>query len=53
MHRFLTYLIIGLVATAAAGPVVISVAHALVPLACVVGLVAALLRGVWFFTNRW
>jgi membrane associated rhomboid family serine protease len=46
-------LLIGLVALVAAGPTLVGVIHALVPLVIATGVVAGLLRVAWFFTNRW
>ncbi len=53
MNRFLIMSIIGLAVLSVAGPVVVSILHAAVPLVLVGGAVALLLRSVWFFTNRW
>lgn len=53
MARFLILSIIGLAVLSAAGPVLIALFKAAVPLILVVGAVVLLLRGVWFFTNRW
>ncbi len=36
-----------------AGPTVVALAHALVPLVLVTGAVVATVRLVWFYTNRW
>jgi hypothetical protein len=46
-------LAVGLVALVAAGPTLVSLAEALVPLVLVVGVVVAVLRVVWFYTRRW
>ena len=53
MTRFLILAIVGLVVLSAAGPAIVALAHAAVPLVLVVGIVILVLRGVWFFTNRW
>ena len=43
--------IVGLAALAAAGPVLIRLVGALVPLVLVVGVVVAVLRAVWWMTG--
>ncbi len=43
---------VGLVAIAAVGPALARLVSALVPLVLVVGVVAAVLRTVWFYTRR-
>lgn len=53
MTTFLFLFIVGLAVLSAAGPVLVSILHAAVPLVLIGGTVALLLRGVWFFTNRW
>lgn len=53
MTRFLILSIIGLAVLSAAGPVLVTLLNAAVPLVLVAGAVALLVRGVWFFTNRW
>ena len=47
----LAILILGLVALAAVGPRIAQIINALVPLVLVVGIVAAVLRAVWFYTR--
>jgi hypothetical protein len=47
----LAILILGLVALGAVGPRVAQIINALVPLVLVVGIVAAVLRAVWFYTR--
>lgn len=47
----LVLLIVALCAVIAAGPTIVALAHALVPFVLVVGLVVAVLRLVWHFTN--
>ena len=37
----------------AAGPTIVALAHAAVPLVLVVGLVVILARLAWYFTGRW
>jgi hypothetical protein len=44
-------IVVGLVALAAAGPILARLIHALVPLVLVVGIVIAVLRLVWFYTR--
>ncbi len=46
-------LIVGLVAIVAAGPTLIALLHAAVPLVIVGGIVAVVLRVVWHYTNRY
>jgi hypothetical protein len=43
--------LMGLIALIAAGPILVGLAHSLVPLVLVVGIVSAVLRAVWFFTR--
>jgi hypothetical protein len=47
----LAILILGLVALGAVGPRIAAIIGALVPLVLVVGVVAAVLRAVWFYTR--
>jgi hypothetical protein len=53
MTRFLVIAIVGLAALTAAGPTVVALAHAAVPLIIAGGVVTLLVRAVWYFTNRW
>lgn len=46
-----TVAVVGLVVLVAAGPTVVAVLHALVPLVLVLGIIAALGRAVWFYTR--
>ena len=48
----LALVVAGLVALAAVGPALARLISALVPLVLVVGVVAAVLRVVWFHTRR-
>jgi hypothetical protein len=45
------WLVIGLVVLAAAAPILLRLAHTLVPLVLVAGVVVAVLRLVWFYTR--
>jgi hypothetical protein len=45
--------LLGLVVLTAAGPILIRLMNALVPLVIVVGLVTALLQAILYFTRRW
>jgi len=47
----LAILILGLVALAAVGPRIAQIINALVPLVLVVGIVATVVRAVWFYTR--
>ena len=47
----LAVLILGLVALGAVGPRIAQIINAMVPLVLVVGIVAAVLRAVWFYTR--
>ena len=49
----LAIMILGLAALAVASPALARLTSALVPLVLVVGVVAAVLRLVWFHTRRW
>jgi hypothetical protein len=49
----LTLLMVGLVALVAAGPTLVALVNALVPLVLVIGVVVGLLRALFFFTSRW
>jgi hypothetical protein len=53
LFGLLTLLLVGLVALVAAGPTVVAILHALVPLTLVVAVAVAFIRAVFFFTNRW
>ncbi len=53
MTRFLVIAIVGLAVLTAAGPTLVALAHAAVPLIIAGGAVAIVMRAVWFFTNRW
>jgi hypothetical protein len=56
MNRLLLYLIVGVVALTilvAAGPTLVSLAHAALPLVIAGGVVAVVLRLVFFHTRRW
>lgn len=53
MTRFLVLSILGLAVLSAAGPILVAIFNAAVPLVLVAGAVALLVRGTWFFTNRW
>jgi hypothetical protein len=44
-------LTLGLVALGAVGPRIAQIINALVPLVLVIGIVAAVLRAVWFYTR--
>jgi hypothetical protein len=43
--------VVGLVVLIAAGPTIIAVMHALVPLVAVAGVIGLLARAVWFYTR--
>jgi hypothetical protein len=45
--------VVGLAVLAAAGTTLIRLAHALVPVVLVGGIVAGVLRVLWFYTRRW
>jgi len=45
--------LVGLVALTAAGPTIVALANALVPLVLAVGAVAIVLRLVFFHTRKW
>jgi hypothetical protein len=45
------WLVVALVVAAAAGPTLLRLAGALMPLVLVVGIVVAVLRMVWFYTR--
>ncbi len=51
MNRSLAMVTVGLVVLVAAGPIIVCLARALVPLVLVIGVVAAVLRAVWFYTR--
>jgi hypothetical protein len=53
MNHTLRTVILGVLVLATVGPAVIDVVNALVPLVLVVGVVAAALRMLWFYTGRW
>ncbi len=46
-------LVVGLVVLVAAGPTLVCLAAALLPLVLVLGILAVALRLVWFYTSRW
>lgn len=50
---WLVVAIVGLAVLTSAGPTVVALAHALVPIVLAVGAVAVVLRLVWYFTNRY
>jgi len=50
--RFLLLMVFCLAVVLMIGPALVALMHALVPLVIAVGLVAVLLRLVWFFTTR-
>ena len=50
--RFLFQMVVGLAVVLMVGPALVALAHALVPLVIAGGIVAVLLRLVWFFTTR-
>lgn len=55
MNRLATFLavaIVGLAILTAAGPALVALSNAMVPVVIAVGLMLALLRLVWFYTNR-
>jgi hypothetical protein len=51
--KSLLVLIIGLAVVVSAGPTLVALVHAAVPLVIVGGVVAAVLRLVFFHTRRW
>jgi predicted membrane channel-forming protein YqfA (hemolysin III family) len=56
MNRLTTvliWLVVGLVILAAIAPILLRLAHALVPLIVVGGIAACVVRAVWFYTRRW
>ena len=53
MTRFLVLAIVGLAVLAAAGPMLVMIARAAVPLVVVTGVVVLVLRVAWYFTHRW
>lgn len=56
MNKPLLYLIIGLVTLSilvSAGPTLVALAHALLPLVIVIGVLAIVLRLVFFHTRKW
>lgn len=55
-NKPVSYLVIGLVTLAvlvSAGPTLVALLHAAVPLVIVVGVLAAILRLIFFHTRRW
>jgi hypothetical protein len=50
--RFLLLMVVCLAIVLMIGPALVTLAHALVPLVIAGGIVAAILRLVWFFTTR-
>jgi hypothetical protein len=56
MTRAMTFLIVSIVALAAldsAGPTIVALVHAVVPLIVVLAAVVVVLRLLWYFTNRY
>jgi hypothetical protein len=53
VSRFLVIAIVGLAVLTAAGPTVVALTHAAVPLVIAAGVVTILVRAVWYFTSRW
>jgi hypothetical protein len=53
MTRFLAISIVLLVALTAAGPTLVALAHAAVPLVLAAGGVLLIVRITWYFSNRW
>jgi predicted membrane channel-forming protein YqfA (hemolysin III family) len=51
MTSALIWLVVGLTVLVAAAPILLRLAHALVPLVLVVGVVVGTLRAVWFYTR--
>ena len=47
----LALFVIGLVVLIAAGPTIVAVMHAAIPLVLVVGVIALMARAVWFYTR--
>lgn len=52
LPSFLIAAILGLVLLTAAAPVLLELSSAVIPAVLVIGVVVALLRLVWFYTNR-
>jgi hypothetical protein len=52
LNSIIVTAVIGLMVIAAAGPTLIRLAHALVPVVVVAGIVACAVRAVWFYTRR-
>jgi membrane associated rhomboid family serine protease len=50
--RFLLLIVVCLAVVLMVGPALVALAHVLVPLVIAAGIVAAILRLVWFFTTR-
>ena len=53
VNRTLVLALITISILVAAGPTIVCLAQALVPLIVAVGLTAAVVRIVWFYTRRW
>lgn len=56
MNHFTGFLVVAIVTLAvlvSAGPTLVGLAHAAVPLVIAIGSVAGLLRLIWHFTNRY
>jgi hypothetical protein len=53
MTRFLVIAIVGLAALIAAGPTLVALAHAAVPLVVAGGVMLLIMRAAWYLTNRW
>jgi len=53
LTRFLVIAIVALAALTAAGPTVVALAHAAVPLVVAAGGVFLIVRIAWYFSNRW
>jgi hypothetical protein len=47
----LVLVVVGLVVLLAAGPTIVAVIHAVIPLVAVAGVVAMVARVVWFYTR--
>ncbi len=50
---FLVVAIVGLAAITAAGPTLVALTRAAVPLVVAIGFAVLVLRIVWYITNRW
>lgn len=49
----LVAIVVTLAVIVSAGPTIVAMAHAAVPLVLVIGLVAILMRLAWWLTGRW